>query len=229
MPPPEFPPEIQPAFEVLREDMMELARKLLLYRDGFLNQSNCEVLFARTATVFETFGRSLINDIIISVARLMDPPTTGNQEKKKKPAKAGKEPKKRENLTLRYLFELIQQHGNARELHARVVARYQLLEPILTPISDLRNKVLVHRDRPTALTTPLSIPITDQDIVRVCEVFQGIVNDIDHHFAESGTAFNVLLSVSNLDALLHILRRGMKGLDDDQEAEMERWRPKPGS
>ncbi|MBA4190803.1 MAG: hypothetical protein C0467_22685 [Planctomycetaceae bacterium] len=210
--PPGFPPEITPAFDALRDDMMMLAWKMTLYQNAYLNQDNRALLFERTATVFCLFEDSLSTDLTISIARLMDPPVSG----KNKP-----------NLTLRYLFELIREYGNAPTLLDAVQARYAKLDAILKHIGELRNKVLAHRDRSTALTTPLQLPLTTQNIIDVCAEFKGIINDIDGYFAESTTLFDFQVSYSNLDNLICHLRRGIQGMNEDNEREMQRYLPKP--
>ena len=210
--PPGFPTEITPAFEALRDDMIKLAWKMTLFQNAYLNEENHAVLFERTAAVFSIFEDALSTDLTISIARLMDQPDHG----KKKP-----------NLTLQYLFELIREHGNAPTLLADVQARYAKLEVILKDIGELRNKVLAHRDRPTALTTPLNLPLTAQNIIDVCNEFKGIINDIDGYFAESTTLFDFQVSYSNIDNLVRHLRRGIQGVNEDNEREMQKYMPKP--
>lgn len=209
-----FLSQIIPTFEYLRESMQQLAWKLTVFRDTFLNQENRAVLLDRTEAVFLLFEESLSTDITISIARLMDPVKTGSKE----------------NLTLWYLFELIREFGNAPDLLSTIEARYQALDHILKPISELRNKVLAHCDRPTALTTPLALTLTAQDIVHVCKEFKGIVNDIDGYFAESQTLFDFQVCFSNIDTLVKYLQRGIQGVDQDNERELQKCfsKPNPG-
>jgi hypothetical protein len=208
-----FPLEIKPAFDQLQEDMVGLSWKLELYRTGFLDEGNRDVLFAQTETAFSIIQSSLEVDITLSVARLMDPPTQMQG--------------KRLNLTLRHLFELIEAHGNAKELLAKITGRYQSLESLLGPIQGLRNTVMAHRDRPTAYGHKAPLPISPDGIVQVCREFQGILNDIDGHFAGSETAYQTLLSISNIEAVVSLLRRGMQGFEEDWQRELDKWR-KPG-
>lgn len=207
-PPPGFPPPVKKAYEQLRNDMVDLALKLTLFKSAFLTPENREVLFKRSADAFSLIQDSVANDITIAIARLMDPPESGKGEDK-------------QNLTLKYLFQLIKEHGPA-ELHAKVETRHKGLEPLLAPISLLRRKVLAHRDRKTALEEPLNLKLTAQDVLHVCEEFKGIMNEIEGYYEESHMMYDFQVSYSNIPNLVKHLKRGIEAVDEDFRKEMER-------
>jgi hypothetical protein len=213
LPAPGFPIEIKSAFDTLRDDMLNLALKMTLYQNAYLNQDNRDTLYERTADVFRLFEQALSTDILLSIARLMDPSKTRNKL----------------NLSLNYLFELIDEHGNASTLLEGVKKRYKNLESILPQIEVMRNKALAHRDLPTALDTPLNLPLTAKDIIQVCDEFKGIMNDIEGHFKESETLYDLQVSYQDIDNLVKHLRRGIQGIDEDNKNYMQKYMPKPST
>lgn len=210
-PAPGFPPEIQLAFEQLCKDMTSVAWKITLYKDAYLNPENRAILFERTETVFSLFEDALVNDLILALARLMDPP------------ESAKKPGTRPNLTLLYLFDLISTHGNAPSLHSAINARYAKLASLLADVKTLRDKVLAHRDRTAALTTPLALSLTPDDLVAICDEFKGIINDVYGHFADTAILFDMQLSYSNLESLIRHLRRGIQATKEDFERELQQF------
>ncbi len=204
-----FPSEIKNAFDQLRADVIHLALKLTLFRSAFLTPENRGVLFDRTGDAFWLIEDSVAVDITISVARLMDPPGTG----------------KHANLTLRYLFDLIEKHGNAPELLAQVQVRYQALDSILSSIKMMRDKVLAHRDRTAAIETPLNLNLTEDDIIRVCDEFKGIMNDVETYFERSSVLYDFHGATGSIPHLVTILNRGIVGMDEDLKKEWARHLP----
>lgn len=205
--PPGFPPSIKVVYDQLRNDMVNLSLKLSLFKDAFLTPENTEVLFRRSADAFNLIEQCVANDISISIARLMDKATSG----------AGPD---KENLTLWYLFDLIKTHGKAPELLTTIEARYKSLETILCSISLLRRKVIAHRDRATALTTPLDLNLTTADILKVCDEFKGILNDIEGHFEHSKMMYGFVVSYAGIPNLVKHLKRGIEAVDEDFKKEL---------
>ena len=206
-----FPSGIWPVFERLRYDVLWLNSKLLLFRDGFLTDDNRRVLFSHTGDAFGLIEDSIKIDITLSIARLIDP------------AEQGKGAKKKENLTLPYLFELIQQQGNAPALHEGVLARYEALNPILEPIATLRNKVMAHSDRPTAMDGHIDLPLTAADVVTVVNGFKGILNDVEGHFDDSGMLYDFRVSYQDIHSVVRHIRRGIQGFDEDMRRMTEHY------
>lgn len=198
-PAPGFPAEVRPAFEVLKQDIIWLSQKLDLYRMGFLDEASREVLFSHTAHAFLVLQDSLTNDLIISIARLMDDAGSGS----------------RTNLSLKHLFSLVRERGRNPDLASDIEAKLSSIEGVLVPIAKLRNKVLAHRDRTTALTTPLDLQLAADDITRVCRVLQEILNAIEGYFERSTFSYHYTVSYQDIRAVVRFLQGGIQGWEQE--------------
>lgn len=136
-------------------------------------------LLNSTAPEFFVLLRELLVDnIILSIARLTDKATTGGQE----------------NWTLsRLVLKLSDQKYS--ELHTRLHEKYQRIEKMSRPITLYRHKLLAHADRVECLkaNTELGKKISIKFIRELLEQIADFLNTFDYEFTNATTDYADLI------------------------------------
>jgi hypothetical protein len=145
---------------------------------------------------------ALLTDLVMALARLTEDAETCG----------------RPNLSLKYLLNVLKEHGNSPGLFHRCEARVQEIVNLLNPLKDFRNKVIAHRDRPTAMAMqPVRLPLTPNEISQFSSDLADVLNAIDEHYTDSATAFENPVGMGDVATLVQYIRRGIKGFDDDDQ------------
>ena len=125
-----FPEPTRDTFAWLWQDVVSLHFKWRLYLDLYGNPDAASVLDQTARGCFNLLAESLVNDIIMSFARLTDPANT-----------CGKD-----NLSIAHLLEVLSGHATPHYLGEWRTAA-QLFQDRCGPFKQLRNKRIGHRDR----------------------------------------------------------------------------------
>jgi hypothetical protein len=180
-------------FHELRQEVIFVHRKWIEYVTLFGTKPSRITLMNKAAPLFfRTLQDSFWDDMLLHIARLTDPSTTG----------------KFSNLTLQNLPDLIADAG----LKAKVQA---LLKTILDQSEfcrDWRNKLGAHRDLDTAINgTANQISGGSRDQVNtLLKTIAELLNAIELHFKEASTFYDFEGHTGGAKQLLFYLDDGVK-------------------
>ena len=143
----ELPGGPEDSFRELWNDIAWLHRRWDAYKKLFRSQERVKLLNQTAPDFFHLIQKVLADDVLLAVARLLDPASTGNKP----------------NLTLARLaleIEGLGEHALADEID---IAREQL-RTRCSSILQTRNKSLAHRDYDTAVGSTVLDPVTGKAI-----------------------------------------------------------------
>jgi hypothetical protein len=203
-----LPNEIREVFSHLSEDMVWLHAKLKVFRELFAKPEDRAVIREAASFAAMVIEDSMLSDIIITVCRMIE----GGKPPGEPETPAGRE----KSLSLTHLLKLLSDSNTDIELVQRCNARYRELVGLLRPLKKLRNKVVAHRDLKTVLAgLPIQIPFDPPELDKIAAELADIMNEIDAYFTDSSTAFVAPFGVGSGDTLIHFLKRGIEGFDED--------------
>jgi hypothetical protein len=180
------------AYDVLRNDVTLAFTNWAIYSELYSDADRLRLLNDVAGTLFAVLQRTLLWDVILQLARLVDAPETG----------------KKQNLTLQSLPALIPDDNLRRELEASVGACRAACESAVV----WRNRRLAHRDIGAALqpeTEPLP-EIAFADVEQALALFQDLLNLLEAHFNNGATvAYSMISHSVRADGLAYFLARGL--------------------
>jgi HEPN superfamily AbiU2-like protein len=164
-----------------------------------MNKDVVALLNSTAPDFFVLVQELLVNNIILSIARLTDKPGSG-----RKPPQ--------ENLTLsRLVLELSEQ--KYPELHTRLDEKWKRIEKMSCPIRLYRHKLLAHADRVECLkaNTDLGEKITIKLIRELLEQIAAFLNTFDFEFTNAETDYPDLVRTHSdvANDLIAYLRRNV--------------------
>jgi AbiU2 len=186
-----------PLYHKLHNDVVWLHAKWQQQLKLFVETECIELLNSVAAFFFMTVQRVFEDDILLHVARLVDPPTSLGRAD-------------RVNLTLLALPAVITESALAPRVHASVEeARAHCAFAV-----DWRNRRIAHRDLGLALRHPQAKPLPDAgraEVEAALKSIRGVFEPIHHHHLGTDPGFERFAAGADADALLFYLRRGRQG------------------
>lgn len=193
-------PDLGRAYDVLRNDVTLAFTNWAVYRELYSDPDRLRLLNDVAATLFAVLQRTLLWDVILQLARLVDAPETG----------------KKQNLTLQSLPALIPDDNLRRDVEASVAACRAACESAVV----WRNRRLAHRDLGVALrpeTEPLP-EIAFADIEQALASFQDLLNLLEGHFNDGATvAYSMISHSVRADGLAYFLQMGLAAEANEAE------------
>jgi hypothetical protein len=185
--------EIGKIYSALWQDVAWIHKKWNQYVELFgTNPERIELLNRAAPTFFRTVQDSLLEDVLLHLARLTDPPMSAG----------------RSNLSLRRLSRVLASAPIAAEIEALSSAALDSCQFA----RDWRNRRLAHRDLDLAVgLNPEPLAHASRASVKAAIATLGeLLNSVSRHYCESTTLFD--LSPGDMDAanLLYVIRDGLK-------------------
>ena len=162
-------------------------------------------LLSRTApSFFLLVRRAFRREIVLTVARLCDPPRT-----------AGKP-----NASLRYLLETIGRLGQ-KDLAEEIERQLAQVSPIVKSIVGQRNKKIAHSD--LGVVTGLSEPLPGLQWGELRQVVRGltdIMNLVERHYRKTETRYDLLIESGGPDHLIFALQQAEQYEREQREKDL---------
>ena len=167
----------------------------------YANSDVVALLNSTSPAFFVLVQEMLVDNLILSVARMTDKPESGH------PPQA--------NLTLsRLVLELSDQKHS--RLRARLATKCQRIEKLSRPIRSYRHKVLAHADRAERLrsNTRLGKNITISLVRRILEKMADFLNTFDYAFTKGETAYQPIGLFGDVSDFVSFLQKTDEGGTD---------------
>ena len=186
-----MPPELARSFSQLSADVIRLSARWDLYRQLFsLGPLRVQLLERTAASFFMVLNFVLLDDIVLGMCRLFDPPRSGSND----------------NLVLKVLLEHLEEV--APELEQEMSRRLAPMVAKVKPLRAARHKRIAHRDRALALglepegyLPSFSRPMVGELLGEV----QAFLNAIESHFDHRTIAYDHIVNPDGADALVQHL------------------------
>jgi hypothetical protein len=192
-------PDLGPAYHTLSQDVTMAFAKRALFEHLYGQPERLRILVDVAGGFFQVLRHTLLLDLILLAARLVDrADTTG-----------------RANLTIRALPPLIADQALRSEVET-------VVSNVCSDCSDLtdwRNRRLGHRDLAVALGTP-DAPLPDihiTDIDKALAGFANILNRLQAHYENGATTLYDSVQGLSADGLFYFLKRGLDAEAEDVE------------
>jgi hypothetical protein len=187
----EFPPGVGELFYEISTSVAHLHLNWNSYRSLYgTSAERIELLNWAASTFFGLLDGILFHDVILAIARLMDPPRYRDYDR----------------ASLERLIEVLRPFLDTTMVD-RLQERLQELRTLCQPIRDIRNRVLAHEDLATALNYhPDPLPgISRAYIEDVLEQIRGFLNDTEEHFRGLTTSYQDTWALAGGEALIRAL------------------------
>jgi hypothetical protein len=184
---------IQRVFQPLNNELTWINAKWQIYLQFYgTKKEDLDLINRMSPTLFRIIQDTLVDDLILSISRLTDPPFT----------KLGK--KTRENLTFSRLFQEIDS-----KKHPHLLTKLQTLLDRLQlsceSMREQRNKRIAHTDLDTKLNANLLPAVTRSMLEEALKLCSDIMNAISIEFRDTQIAFDhVVLNDDGNTLLLHL-------------------------
>ncbi len=184
-------PSLGAAFQVLSHDVLLAFANRAMYQELYGQSERVELLREVAGGFFGLLQRTLLLDILLQLARLVDRPETGGKP----------------NLTLQSLPALVSDPALRLEIEDLVRSACDACVSAV----DWRNRRLAHRDRPIALgMTDAALPgVTLPEIDKVLAIFATLLNRVESHFENGATTMYESVQGISTDSLFHFLKVGL--------------------
>lgn len=192
-----IPAPILPIYEALRKEVTWLHARWLIYRELYgESQRRIDLLNASAGFFFYVVEEVLRDEVQVCLSKLTDPASKGRAHK---------------NLSLEQLYEGLNAHGDVViALRCRAILDRLLAE--CETFRERRNKELAHLDLPTALkqvSTPIP-GVSRQMVEDALRSVRELMNAVEVYYDDSETGYEHFVSTSGADALLAVLREGLR-------------------
>ena len=191
-----MPPALEEKLKAIDLEVRNLHFKWKFFSQLFTDPNRVKILNVTAASLFQSVEDSMLLDILLSIARLTDPPKSFKQE----------------NLS----FEnLIQEIPNG-SLRAQVVNLLSEIKQKAKDIKTWRDKKLSHNDLQKALGSFLLPPIQKKDLTDTLELIPKIMNLIYGHFSDTMVMYADCVTSTDGDTLLFYLEYGLDVWEEDK-------------
>lgn len=200
------PSELQETHDKLFQKVVALHHKWNEWQALFAGTVETVELLDKTAPAFFAMHqRVLIDDIILSMARLLDPAETGAYE----------------NLSLYRLQDCANATGNSK-LSTDFGAAFETFKKHSESLKIYRNKRLGHNDLDTIREIDPLPPVTVQDIKNSLGALQDVMNTVDKYFGKSGISYELVRrGPHGVDAIVLFLKEGLQY--HEEEKKKRKW------
>ena len=206
-----IPSNINEIYEQLKTEITWLHGRWIVYRQLFgTSEKRIDLLNECASSFFYILQDVLIGEVQVSLSKLTDPARTGGFE----------------NLSLKQLQTRLETNGEA----ALAQKNREILDELhiqCEPFRTWRNKRLAHLDLSTAMrSSPNPLPGISREMVEnALQHVRTYMNQIEQHYNDSEYGYEHFLMHSDGDALVAMLRYGLRyeELVQDQIISYDDW------
>jgi len=191
-----MPQALDEKLKAIDIEVRNLYFKLKFFNQLFTDPKRVEILKVTAASLFQSIEESMLFDILLSIARLTDPPRSVG----------------RENLSFKNLLQEMPNGPLRMEINV-------LLSNIKQKTKDLetwRNKKLAHNDLQKALGGFFLPPIQKKDLADILEMIPKAMNLIYRHFSDTEVRYDMCITSQDGDSLLFYLEYGLDAWEEDK-------------
>jgi len=191
-----FPSEIEEVFAEIKEEVIWVHGRWIIYRQLFLHSDKrIDLLNDVASAFFYMIQNLLLEEVQITLSKFTDPARSG----------------KNENLSLEQLQERVEEVGNP-ELSVKLRSVLNQLQDTCRSCRVWRNKQLAHLDLDTSLKLlPDALPaVTIEQIDAALEITREYLNLLERFYTESETGYEHFIMHSDGDALVEMLKLGLR-------------------
>jgi len=161
----------------IEREFIQLRYRWVMFGQLFdSGQDNVDLLNKSGSNVFQLLQKLIIDDVMMSLCRLSDPPRSMGHE----------------NASLRNLFGKLEQELPS-ESQEKINAKLAELGEHLEKVTTLRNKALSHTDMTHALNTELLPRPTYDEIEGAIDAVTSVLNEITGRVFDYSSDYNPLL------------------------------------
>ena len=191
-----MPPALEEKLKAIDLEVRNLHFKWKFFSQLFTDPNRVAILNATAASLFQSIEDSMLSDILLSIARLTDPPKSFKQE----------------NLS----FENLIQEMPDSSLRTEVVNLLSQIKEKTKDIKTWRDKKLSHNDLQKALGSFSLPPIQKKDLTDTLELIPKIMNLIHRHFSDTTVMYEMCVTSNDGDSLLFYLEYGLDVWEEDK-------------
>ncbi len=184
-----LPDEIRKIYMCLCQDMVALNQKWDFYQGLFFSKAENHQVLELVPDAFRIIGKSLMNDIIVSIVRLGDLPKSDN----------------RTNLSLATLADFYDKDVTLRTL-------LENFRGLSQPLRDYQDRMISHNDLDTRLgnfTSPNNPP-TVSEISATIVAAEAVLKHVANQYGGTDIGFGKgMFTATSSDALIYWLRQGL--------------------
>jgi hypothetical protein len=191
-----IPKEMEEEFRLIQDELFTIIAKWRTFIDLYGAESHVELLNQTAPLFFSIVQDTFVDDVILSIGRLLDPPKSMGKE----------------NLSIAHLIDQIAQAG-LDVLHAEALDLYSSIRADAVQLTTIRNKRLAHNDLAerqagsVSLYMGVSRNFIEEKIQRLCDLMNKIhtsLSDTETYYASAG------ILTDGSPALLEVLRRAQQ-------------------
>jgi len=189
-----MPGSVGPVFCEIRHSVIYLYGVQKLWFELFWNDQAEEVLYYTSPFFANVVRESMLRDLLMTVARLTDPPSSGGPGK--------------ENLSLGRLLLEISEAGDAF-LADQLRAPIESIELKANDIRTIRKKVLAHVDLAIAIApAPPRLPETTRELYEELVAHMvNVLNHVERHYRQSMTDYTSNAASHAAQVVLYALQK----------------------
>ena len=184
-------------FDSLYNEILWIKFKWIEYVELYgTSEERIDVMNRSAPWLFFIVQRTLFDDILLGLAKIMDPPGVGNKE----------------TVSILALSQFI----NDTDLKKKVSKYIKEIKTNTEFCRDWRNRQIAHKDRKLAIGHKTAIPLIPSNRKSVEDALNSIeklVRELELHYFKSATAFEVLVSDRGAGTLFPLLGDGLKYRD----------------
>jgi hypothetical protein len=188
-----LPTELKPLYETLNKEVTYLHAKWKVYRQVYAGDEEEIDILNRTASFFfHVVHQALLEDTVLGISRLTDPPETFGYE----------------NRSLALFVNRVEKL-DLDELHVGLAQDLEEINDLIEPFRVWRNKRIAHSDLTTALKlSDEPLPgISRASIEEALDAIRRFMNRANLKFFDSHTVYEHFQTATGGDRLLKLLER----------------------
>ena len=181
-------------FDSLRNELLWLTYKWIEFRELYATmESRIELLNASSPFLFFTLQKVLWDNLLLGVARITDPPSSGGKR----------------NIT----FEAVPQFIDDATFRSEVVEILSKIKDESKFCRDWRNRRIDHNDHALSLDKPNAKPLeiaTRLKFITTIDLIHKLYNKVSLKYLGSQSAFEYLTSEGGAISLLNVIEEGLR-------------------
>jgi hypothetical protein len=192
----QIPADLEDVFEKVREQVVWLHGRWIIYQQLFgTSVERVELLNRSASTFFFLIQETLMDDIQMILSKLADPAKTRSNR----------------NLSLETVCDVVRTL-NELELHANLERGLKQFREKCDNFKPRRNKKIAHFDYDTLMnqSSKYLSDISSQMIEDALEELRRFMNMVDGHFRDCEVFYDIFEMEADAEALVHMLKYGLR-------------------
>jgi hypothetical protein len=188
-----LPPQIEPIYNVIYNQITWAFAIWKELKYLFSEKIRIDLINHCAPTYFSNMQRATLNEIQLVICRLTDPKESGRYE----------------NVSFYNLIELLKSIDDVGIANKIIDELNKENENAISPIRNRRNKLLVHLDYETIISTPI-LELTKLQIDKSLSAFNRSLNIISGHYLDTVVSCENIIVRNGIAGLLYFLRDGTR-------------------